>query len=768
MKSLCSLCMVLCLLTGYVDGENLYRTGVHQWKAQKDEVYAQESAQKIKTEYPVLSIGVFQERCYAIMEGNLYTLESGTFTPVRNAPGGIFRLKQLNNQLWLLAGDGLYFRNDKEWQKIDDRKFVDLCLHQNQILAATREEVYRLEGGKFISIRPKNGYYTSDMTMLQEDGSQINDTPVKLGPITRMESHNGTLYLLRPGELVLFDGLEVNSDFIDWGRLPSKGTHDMISLGSRLIISTDRGIALMRGASLTTLGGKEGLPVEQTSCLAKGFEGDLWIGTTKGAVRMTAEQEWQYFGAQIWLPGNHVNDIAVGKSRVFIATDAGVGIINYEPFTLLKKASFYEKHLEEWGHKRLGFIHNLYRKNGEWVREVSDNDGGNTAPYLAAMCYKYACTGDKTARHEAVESAMALIWLDRITPVDGFIARSIWSTTADKDERGKQGSGGLPARWYPTKDGKWFWKGDTSSDEVVAHFYAISLFYELAAEGKEKELAKEHIRRMASYIIDCGWVMNDLDGKPTRWARWNPEYLLRPYGYADKGLNGLEALTFMETAYAITGDEKFKTGNQQLVKWGYPNNTIRQKNVFPPETIAPWDDHLAFWSYYTLLRYVKDPQLKAIYLRSLDRTREVKRMAQVPWYNFIYGAVTGNDCDEQKAIVHLRAFPLDCLANDYANSFRDDLFVEPGYTSYEGGKKNLSPRESSIAQDNHSSTDLDGGLDGKRVMNPSGFLLDYWMGRYHGFIEAPTTSDPDLISVKSIPGQHFGAAPYDGPPRPAF
>ena len=483
---------------------------------------------------------------------------------------------------------------------------------------------------------------------------------------------------------------------------------------------------------------------------------------------MMSENEWQYFGAQIWLPGDHVNDIAVEKNRVYIATEAGVGIINYEPYTLLKKAAFYERHLEEWGHKRLGFIHNLYRKNGEWVREVSDNDGGNTAPYLAAMCYKYACTGDKTARNEAVESAKALIWLDRITPVDGFIARSIWSTTADKDERGKQGSGGLPARWYPSADGKWFWKGDTSSDEVIAHFYAISLFYELAAEGKEKELAREHIRRMASYIIDCGWVMNDLDGKPTRWARWNPEYLLRPYGYADKGLNGLEALTFMETAYAITKDEKFKQGNQQLIKWGYPLNTIRQKNVFPPETIAPWDDHLAFWSYYTLLRYVQDPKLKSIYLRSLDRTWEVKRMAQVPWYNFIFGAVTGNDCDEKKAVNHLQEFPLDCIANNYTNSHRNDLFVESGYTSYEGGIKSLSPRESSIAQDNRSATELDGGLDGKRVMIPTGFLLDYWMGRYHGFIEAPETTDPGLIGVKKRPGQHFGATPYDGPERPDF
>ena len=762
------LSIVIILTCSYSYSQKLFEAKEHLWKSQKDDVYLQESSETVKTDQPVVSIAIFRGNCYAILSGNLFTLEGNTFRKTESAPTGLFRLKQLDNVLWAFADDGLYQFDGEKWALSDKRRFVDICLHQGCIYGATKEEVYRLAQGFFVPIKPSGGFYSSDMTMIQEDGTQINDTPVEMGPISRIQSHNGTLYVLRPGELVLFDGLTVNSDFIDWGILPSKQTHDMIDLGSRLIVSTDKGLAVLRGSSLTTLSGKDGLPVEQTSCLTKGFDGDLWIGTAKGAVRMVSETDWQYFGAQIWLPGNHVNDIAAGKDKVYIATDAGVGIVTYEPYTLFKKAAFYERHLEEWGHKRLGFLHNLYLKNGEWVREVSDNDGGNTAPYLAAMCFKYACTGDKTARNEAVESFKALVWLNRITKKDGFIARSIWSTTGDKDERGKQGSGGLPARWYPTSDGKWFWKGDTSSDEVDAHFFAVSLFYELVAEGKEKDMAREHIRRMASYIIDCGWVMNDMDGKPTRWARWNPEYLLRPYGYADKGLNSLEVLAFMETAYAITKDEKFKLGNQQLIKWGYPANTIRQKNVFPPETIAPWDDHLAFWSYYTLLRYVEDPNLKAIYLRSLERTREVKRMAAVPWYNFTFGAATGSECDEKRSVNHLREFPLDCIGNSYTNSDRDDLYPERGFVSYEGGIKNISPRESSINQDNHSAADLDGGGFGKRVMLPTGFLLDYWMGRYHGFIEAPTTNNPDLISLKQRPEIRMGAVPYNGPARPDF
>ena len=84
---------------------------------------------------------------------------------------------------------------------------------------------------------------------------------------------------------------------------------------------------------------------------------------------------------------------------------------------------------------------------------------------------------------------------------------------------------------------------------MIAHFYAVSIFHDLVTEGKEKELAKEHIARIAEYIIDNGWVYIDMDGKPTRWGRWKPEYLLRPYGWVDRGVNGLEAMAFAKSAY---------------------------------------------------------------------------------------------------------------------------------------------------------------------------------------------------------------------------
>lgn len=755
---------ILFLTAISLQAQKLYDNPNPLWQASEDEVYLQEVSQKIFTDSPVQSVAEIDGKCYAVMNNNIYILVDDELTQMNRAPKSVNKLINENGNLWVLSSNGLYKLEDF-WELIDSREFVDLTTHNGALHGATKEEIYKLENDKMISTKPEAGYFTSNTTMMMADGSQVLADPVRLGPISKIASYSGSMYILRPGQLVLFDGKMVNQDFIDWGTLPSRKTNGMISMGSRLFISTDRGLSLLRGAALTTIKGSDGLPYENTTSLERGFTGDLWIGTTKGAIRMLKD-EWHYFGADHWLPGNNVHDIAVGDNSVYIATDNGIGIIKYEPYTLSKKAEYYEQHINEWGHKRLGFIHTIYKRGDEWIREVSDNDGGHTAPYLAAMCYKYAVTGDQAAREEAVESFKAMLWLDRVTPIDGFVARSIWSTVADKDEKGKHGSGGLPAKWYPTDDGNWNWKGDTSSDEVIAHFYAVSIFHDLVAEGKEKELAKEHLSRIASYIIDNGWVYIDMDGESTRWGKWNPEYLLRPYGWVDRGVNGLEAMAFAKSAYGITGNNKFADGFDELLKFGYQNHMVRQKNTFPPEAIAPWDDNLAFRSYYTLLRYVSDPYLRSVLLRSLERTYEAKRMAHIPWFNFAYGAISGNDCEVDKAVKHLRETTLDCMEYSYTNSFRDDLYPEPGYTAYEGVPRALSPRETSMSRGGGNVINYDGGLAGRRVMEPNGFLRGYWMGRYHGFIKAPTTKETELLNVTPNNGKKLGAEPYDGPDRP--
>lgn len=738
-----------------------------RWTPVADEPYLQEVGQRITTQAPVTAVAVHQGDIYAVSGGTLMRVAGDAMQPVPGAPSPIVRLLTLKGALWAATADATYRFQGGSWKVVAPLPAVDFCVHRGEVHLATRDDVFRVTGDTVANVKPEGGYLSSNTTLLMEDFTQVIADPVRIGPIQRIASYSDTLYILNPGRISLLEGKTFVTDTVDWGALPSPVTRDMIALGSRLCIATEKGVGILRGMAMTALRGEDGLPYEDATCLAEGFAGDLWIGTSRGAIRQTGK-EFQYFGAQNWLPSDRVHDIAVADHTVAIATDGGLAILRYEPFTLAKKAAYYERLMDVWGFKRLGFVHKLYWSDHDnaWLREISDNDGGRTAHYLAAMCYKYAATRDEAARKEAVEAFRAMVWLDDITPKPGFIARAIWSVQGDKGRRSERGSGGLPAKWYPTADGLWLWKGDTSSDEVNAHMYSVSLFHDLVAQGEEKTRAREHIGRIASHIIENGWVLRDMDGKPTRWGRWDPDYLLRPYGFEARGLNGMEAQTYMHTALALTGDPKFQQGLEQLLEWRYHTYTVRQKLTFPPDAVVPWDDELAFRCYVPLLRYAKGEELRALYLRSLERHWEVMRMQKLPFFNFIYGALTGNDCEVEEAVRNLREWPLDVVNWSFRNSHRADLRPEPGYVPYQGGTKAMSPRETTAMWGSRSAIVYDGGSGGRTVTPPIGWLEDYWMGRYYGFIQAPTTTDPKLLKPEGLPLPSNAAAPYNGPQRP--
>lgn len=762
--SLTSQTVVLVVVGILATVSNAEPSDVH-WTAESDKVYLQEVGEQIPTDSPITAVAVHAGVLYAVENGALKSLQGSALDSVADAPSGITRMVSLDGAIWATGSDGAYRFVDDSWTKVSDHSMVDFCVHDGKVHAADRDDVYQFDGRTLASIKPATGWLSNDTTMLMADGTQVLANPVRIGTIQRIASYSGTLYLLRNQGLGLLNHHVFVPEPFDWGAMPSAVQRDVLSQGSRLYTATDRGVSVLRGMALTTLQGEDGLPYEDTTCLASGFDHDIWIGTTSGAVRKVGD-EFHYFGAYQWLPGERVNAIAVDGKDVYIATDAGLGIIRYEPYTLRKKAAFFERQLDEWGVKRLGFVHKLFNYSGEWLREISDNDGGHTAHYLAAMSYKYAATGDEDARAEAVESFKAMIWLDDVTPKVGFIARSIWSVDADKGPRGEHGSGGLPAKWYETEDGKWIWKGDTSSDEVNSHYYAVSLFRDLVANESEKKRAERHLANISDHIIENGWVLRDMDGQPTRWGQWSPEYLLTPYGFEAIGLNGMEAQMYMVTSYAQTGDDKYKKGLDQLLKWNYHKYTVRQKLTFPPESVVPWDDELAFRAYYPLITYNENPMLQSIYLRSLERHWEVMRMQKLAFYNFLYGHLTGNDCEVAEATQALREWSLDSVGHSYRNSHRSDLQPEDGYVPYMGITKAMSPRNLVSSWGARTALKYDDNGGGNVVTPPVGWLEDYWMGRYYGMIEAPAATDPALLSVGPKSDQAPKAVAYDGPSRP--
>ena len=780
-KTTCLLAMSFLWISGFNNtGDRFIREHEEnrRWDPIEDKVYLQEHEKRIKTDTPVTSVELYQGSLYAVKDGLLHNLVDDRLSPVTRSPSGIQSLHALDGVLWGIADDGLYRYDGQTLTLVDDRNFVDMTLHRGNIYVATRMAVYRYENGEFIDIVPDDGYRHHSITFELDDGKQYLPEPLEFGPTNHIISHAGAIYGLWGNNLFLFDGFTLQPHTADWGILRTRDTRDVISLGNRIYIATDRGLAMQRGYTLHTLTGKQGLPYEDITCLAEGFDGELWIGTTEGAIRKVDDGEYEYFAAQRWLPENHVNDIVADSNIVYIATNGGLGVIEYVPYTLRKKADHFENQMEEWGHLRHGFAHSVRwsSEHDKWIRNISDNDGGWTAHWLVAMSYKYAVTGDESAREKAVDAFKAMVWLEEITPMEGFPARAIYSVGSN-ERRGWTGSGGWPAQWHVTEDGNWEWKGDTSSDEVGAHYYAVALFHDLAARGKEKERAAEHIRRMTDHIIDNGWLMRDYDGTPTRWGRWDPEYLHNPYGQYAQGLNGLEAQAMAITAFALTGEDRFQGGLEQLMEWRYHERTVRQKWTFPPNYNVRWDDRLAFLSLFPALKYVQDPRLETIYRQSLERSWEIKRVEQFGWFNIAYGIITGNEFEAETTAAHLREWPINPLSYNYNNSVRDDLwtteiapFEVNGYVQYAGTYGEPAPLPPSMRnleslRLDRSTLIFDGGSNGNSVTEPTTWLETYWKGRYYGLITGPKTDDPDLIS-KEPSGQQPGVPPFDGPDRP--
>ena len=62
-----------------------------------------------------------------------------------------------------------------------------------------------------------------------------------------------------------------------------------------------------------------------------------------------------------------------------------------------------------------------------------------------------------------------------------------------------------------------------------------------------------------THIIENDYYFIDLDGKPTLWGRWNPEYVnWYPLHVSDRKLNSAHLIAGLQLAYHLTGKEIYK------------------------------------------------------------------------------------------------------------------------------------------------------------------------------------------------------------------
>jgi hypothetical protein len=512
-----------------------------------------------------------------------------------------------------------------------------------------------------------------------------------------------------------------------------------------LVIGTTNGFLMLdpkTGVNLLSM--QRRLPAGDIKALASDGT-NLWAGTTHGVWRRAEDGTFRYFASRRWLDQDSVTDIALDPAgNLYALTETGLNIIEFKMMTLAEKAHWYDEKIRQ-RHIRYGFCAELSLKvpgdlaSAEMID--TDNDGTWSNYYMASQAFRFGATGEEQARRNAWETFEALERLEEINPLEGFPSRTferVGFKVSDVD------------RWHPAGDGIWDWKAHTSSDEVTAHLFGCSVLYETTAKtAAEKQRIAAFISKITDHIIRNNWQLIDMDGKPTLWARWNPEFVNGyPKSVFDRRLNSAEIVALLQFAYEITGKESYKENAYQLFEMhGYLENIL-----IPMENIVAtygqvhlgitlgteWnhsDDLLAFITYRVLNRYAFSDELRRQYAAAIRDHWQAEKIERNPLWNFVYASTGATEFGLGDALWTLRHFPLDMVDWTVRNSHRQDLNRLTRNFRRQEIEELLPPDERRMTRWNGQPFIQDGGSGGHIEFGGDEFLLPYWMGRYLKLIQ---------------------------------
>ena len=431
-----------------------------------------------------------------------------------------------------------------------------------------------------------------------------------------------------------------------------------------------------------------------------------------------------------YLPDDEVQQLAADQAAgMWVRTRTGISHVELRPMTLAAKAALFEERVRK-RHDRHGLVSpsNLRVPGDLSTNQMrdDDNDGLWTSMYAAAECFRYAVTKSPEALANAKKSAEAVLFLEEVTGKRGFPARSYIRKGEPMPHDGQ---------WHWTPDGEYYWKGDTSSDEIVGHFFLYAVATDLLPDPELKKRIAETTARIMNHILDNGYYLIDVTGKPTQWGRWSPDYFREEPG--DSPLNSMELLSFLKTAAHITDNPRYEAEYKKVaLEMGYAQLATRYKEL--REEINYSDEELAMLPFYCLFRYEKDSGLLDRYYRpALNAWWENMVREENPLWSFIYSAAQPNvPVDLESAARTLYRMPVDTIEWTVKNSQRKDIVLDTGADRFHHRQaKTLLPHdELPVMKWNSNPFDIDGGSDGRGEDDGAAFLLPYWMGRYHNFL----------------------------------
>ena len=279
---------------------------------------------------------------------------------------------------------------------------------------------------------------------------------------------------------------------------------------------------------------------------------------------------------------------------------------------LLKKAQWLQEDLHK-NNRQFGIVMPRVLLPPEGNADLSSahqEDGGNrTGPYLAALSFQYAVTKDPQVKKWADETFEAIEILEKVTGVEGSIARSF---NKSKVKQRHEDWFFFPMEWHQSTSMPGYrWIGDPSSDTYANLMYGLALYYDLVANASYKRRVQDWVTKVTDRIIKHDMRLVDVDGKMTLWGNYSPSL--------DKEkLNSLLALYQLKVTHHITGNKKYQDKYLELInKHGYADDAIMSASYKPP--YVPWDTYHFMKGVYLLLKYETDLSLRNKYMAALER-----------------------------------------------------------------------------------------------------------------------------------------------------
>ncbi len=671
---------------------------------------------------------------------------------------GVIKLFTNKGLMQPFAGEMLYpgaLVPDETYRPLTQKKIASLGLYDNQFVFVDDKAVLsNAWAGSLYSQHnmPDANLFAGgeDFAFLVSNGRQLRyikngvtvwETTAPVLDIT-WDKTQKKFYVLNGGAVSVFN--PAGNQFIELFKGENLTSFAITGEGKKIIIGTGNGYLTIDAASGSQQGeAQQKLPWTEITAVAE-IEGNLWFGSTRGAFMLRGDGKYNYYASQRWLPSDDVKHIAAGPDKsILVATGAGLGQIHFTQMTLADKAAFYDKQVR-LRHIRNGFNATLVGMKdgnlGTGFMEDSDNDGLWTAMYLGGQAFRYAVTKSPEALENCRESLDAMERLYSVNPVKGFPARSFERkgfALHDKEA------------WIDAPDPEWQWKSTTSSDEAIGHIFAFSVLAELVDDEPIKAKAIGLIDSLMQHVVDNNFYMVDWDGKPTLWAKWNPEYVnIRPAMVGDRKINASNIVAMLQTAYHFTKKEIYKEKAFELMdKHGYLDNLMRPMKEIgkAPDDADDWskmlssgwnhsDDEMYFLGYWGLYRYAFNDTLKQKFKDAVIDHWEIERPEKEGAWN-ITTALTGvKEFDLPEAIWYLQEYPMDMYSWRVVNSHRKDIeLLEPNFRN-QTTKEVLPPDELRISRHNANRFTLDGGNEASEYSAGDIWLLPYWMGRYLGVI----------------------------------